>query len=358
MKKAFTLLLVFCLILSLSSAAFAAGAPKIKKQPVSQTTDKGGNVTFEFEATGFTDVSWRFVNPETGEEWTGKQLADVITAKGFTISVANGRQKVKLTKVPEEMHGWDVYAVISNKSGYSVNTNVVKLWCFGLEQTSSAQAPVQQPEVTPEPASGQQQEQVPAGDPPVVEQIPEEGQSAAGQEEDPVPAGPKTITVTAENLTLIPVDSRGNLLEDEAAHSLSFVGSGNVAVRSETPVKYWIVNGMRIEPMDSVNGFVLKNVTSDLTISAKLDRGSAPAEEVDPDNMCQVTCEGCVFTYNGGNLRSVSSGSVPAGAQIIIMAASGSDVSKGFCVNGGEPEHKGSTSFRLKITEDTVITVP
>ena len=87
MKKAFTLLLVFCLILSLSSAAFAAGAPKIKKQPVSQTTDKGGNVTFEFEATGFTDVSWRFVNPETGEEWTGKQLADVITAKGFTISV-------------------------------------------------------------------------------------------------------------------------------------------------------------------------------------------------------------------------------------------------------------------------------
>ena len=44
--------------------------------------------------------------------------------------------------------------------------------------------------------------------------------------------------------------------------------------------------------------------------------------------------------------------------QIIIMAASGSDVSKGFCVNGGEPEHKGSTSFRLKITEDTVITVP
>ena len=358
MKKAFALLLVFCLVLGLASAAFAAGAPKIIRHPTSQTTDKNGTVTFEFEGSGFTDVSWRFVNPETGEEWTGKQLKDVITAKGFTISVANGRQRVKLTKVPETMHGWDVYAVLSNKAGYSVNTYTVKLWCYGLPQTGSASAQQEQPIPTPAPADADPAPAaVPAGNE-GVEQIPEQNQPAV-QENDELLPEPKTITVTAENLTLYPVDARGSIREDQAASTLTFEGSGNVAVRSDAPVKYWLVNGIRIEPMDNVTGFVLKNITGDLTISAKLDRGSAAAaEEVDNGNLCRVTCEGCTFTYNAGGLRSVSAGEVPAGATIIVLAASGSDVSKGYRVNGGNPEHAGSTSFRLKITEDTVITLP
>ena len=52
------------------------------------------------------------------------------------------------------------------------------------------------------------------------------------------------------------------------------------------------------------------------------------------------------------------SGSVPAGATIIVFASDPAAAGKGFSINGDAPEYQGSTSFRLKITDDTTISVP
>ncbi len=73
MKKLLAFLLVLCLALGLASVALAAG-PKISKQPESATTDEKGTVTFKLKASGYKGLTWRFVNPETGEETPGKKL--------------------------------------------------------------------------------------------------------------------------------------------------------------------------------------------------------------------------------------------------------------------------------------------
>ena len=69
--------------------------------------------------------------------------------------------------------------------------------------------------------------------------------------------------------------------------------------------------------------------------------------------MVNVTCEGCTFTFMP-SLIKVSSGSVPAGAYITVISKSAPD---GYSVNGAAPEHAGKVSFRLQVTEDTVITL-
>ncbi len=347
MKKAIVLMLVLCLLLGVSSAALAAGAPKVTKQPVSQTTNSKGTVTFTFSAKNYSanDSGWRFVNTATGEEYTGPQMRELLAANKGTLSVSNGKQKLTLTKVPESMHGWDVYFVLVN-NGYTVYTDRVKLWCYGLAQTGAT------PTSLDETSSAEQS----AAEP--VKQQSETPEAAVSAPEQEIPAGPKTVTVTvADKLTLIPLDSRGNEMTDQAASVLTFEDSGSVAVHSETPVLYWIVNGMKIEPAESVSGFVLKGVTADLAISAKYKQAESVQVEIDPDHPCQITCSGCVFTWHGGGLSSVSSGSVPYGASVIVVS-SGTDVSGGYTINGEAGLHAGRASFMLTVTEDTSISLP
>ena len=412
MKKLVTLLLVLCLVFGLSSAATAAGAPKIQKQPTSQTTDKNGKVTLSFKATNFnaTESSWRFIDPVTGDEYTGPELRDLFAdIKGFKLTASNQKQTITLEKVPETMHGWEVYVHLVN-NGYEIDTDHFRLWCYGLEQIVPAAASLPAPASAPQPEAVPEPEAAPESAP----EQPAESQPASAE---PEPAAAKAVTVTADYLRLCPVDVNGNLLEDQAASSLTFTDSCNVAVRSDSPVQYWFVNGIRVEPTDRVAGFILMNVTADLSISAELmpdvayaaaetepeaqpapaaeaepaeqpapaaetvpeqpapAAEAAPAEQPDPEkeaepaqpvpaaeagqeNDCQVTCTGCVFTYHAGGLRSASSGSVPKGAAIIVSSGGDQAGANGYSINGGDPEHIGSSSFRLVIEEDTYITVP
>ena len=345
MKKIVALLMVLCLLLGISSAALAAGAPKITKQPTTQTTNKKGTVTFTFAAKNYNtnDSGWRFVNPATGEEYTGPQMRELLAEYKGTLSVSNGKQKLTLTKVPESMNGWEVYVVLTN-NGYTVNSDRVRLWCYGMAQTDTPATPTE-PETVPEQ--------------PATPSEPAPGQTSVSEPEPEIPAGPKMITVSAaEKLTLVPLDSRGDEQSDKAASSLTFEDSGNVAVHSDAPVRYWIVNGIRIEPVESVTGFILKNVTTDLSISAKFEKSAAAAVEVDPSRPCQVSCTGCVFTYHAGGLSSVAFGSVPYGASIIVAASAGSDVSGGYTIDGEAGAHAGKSNFMLVVTEDTVISLP
>ncbi len=349
MKKTVSFLLVLCLVLSISWSAFAVGAPKITEQPVSVTTDKKGNVTLSFRGLDFApnESSWHFIEPDTGKEWTGPQLRDEMKArkvKNFSLTAMDGKQKLVLTGVPKFMHGWEVYVVLCG-GGFKIESDHIRIWYHGMDQTGTGDLP-KSTGVATSIASG-----TPAGEAGGAGTV-----AAAAPEE---PAGPKIITVTASKVTLYPVDSHGDAIEDQAAATLTFEDSGSVAVRSDAPVKYWMINGIRVEPTEDLTSFVLKNITTDLKISAKLASTSAAVEgDIDPNTPCEVTCTGCLFTYHKGGLASVASGTVPSGATIIVFASDPAAAGKGFSINGDASEYQGSTSFRLRITEDTTISIP
>ena len=349
MKKTVSFLLVLCLVLSISWSAFAVGAPKITEQPVSVTTDKKGSVTLSFRGLDFApnESSWHFIEPDTGKEWTGPQLRDEMKTrkvKNFSLTAMDGKQKLVLTGVPKFMHGWEVYVVLCG-GGFKIESDHIRIWYHGMDQTGTGDLP-KSTGVATSIASG-----TPAGEAGAA------GTAAAAAPEEP--AGPKIITVTASKVTLYPVDSHGDAIEDQAAATLTFEDSGSVAVRSDAPVKYWMINGIRVEPTEDLTSFVLKNITTDLKISAKLASTSAAVEgDIDPNTPCEVTCTGCLFTYHKGGLASVASGTVPSGATIIVFASDPAAAGKGFSINGDAPEYQGNTSFRLRITEDTTISIP
>ena len=262
----------------------------------------------------------------------------------FTLTASEGKQKLYLTNVPKFMHRWEVYVVLVN-NGARVESNHIHIYWHGLNPNEKYVAPVKD---TGKSSSGKTAS----------------GKNTSGKntgttaEAEVDPDAPKIITITADKVTLCPVDTRGNALEDQAATTLTFEDFGSVAVRSDTPVKYWIVNGIRIEPTESLTSFVLKNITSDLSISAKFAKTASASETVDMSTLYEVTCSGCTFTYHKGGLKSVSSGEVPSGATIIVFTNDTKSASRGFSINGSAPENLGSTSFHLKIEEDTIITVP
>ena len=120
-------------------------------------------------------------------------------------------------------------------------------------------------------------------------------------------------------------------------------------------MKYWTINGIRFEPDDaSLTGFVLKNVTEDMRVTAKINKSAIKNDDINTDVMCEVTCVGCTFTYHAGGISSETSGSVPQGATIIVF----SDSAEGFSIDGETPQYVGSSFFRLKVEEDVEISVP
>ena len=304
MKKVLVLILMLCLVAGVSVPALAAGRPKISEQPVSATTDEKGNVSFTVKASNVEGLTWRFVNPETGEEITGKNLSKKI--KGLTVEGAN-KKTIKLIGVPEEMNGWTVYCHITGGNGYKVDSDRVMLTVYGMttpEFPTPAPDPIAEPDpVVPDSGTS---EVIPSPDDTQSTPAPADTATAPVQDDTsttPVEEIPEntSFTIRGENVTLYPMDAYGNRMEDEAAAVLTFEDIANVAVQANGEVKYWTVNGMRIEPSASLSGFTLRNVTADLTISAALS-GSTVSES--NDTLVHITCEGCTFTYGKGGLKS------------------------------------------------------
>jgi len=165
----------------------------------------------------------------------------------------------------------------------------------------------------------------------------------------------KEITVSATDVLLYPVDARGNLMEGEAGVSaMTFVNTGEFYLKADAPIKYVTFNGIRFQPAEPVTSIKLSGVSDDLFISAKLDKGLAEGE-LDYDNMCAVTCEGCTFTFRADGLTNVTSGQVPAGASITVLCTERDKTANGYIINGGEAVQQGKASFKLTITENTTI---
>ena len=405
MKKLLSFLLVFCLVLVCTSAALAA--PKISKQPESATTDEKGTVSFSIKASGAKGITWRFLNPETGEELTGRTLNSVF--RKIRVSGPNG-STITLRNVPEEMHGWFVYCHLSG-NGFT-DSERVRLLVYGMPDPDAPDQPSETPEPVeievvsePEPSetAAPVETEIVSGPEPSETAAPVETEIVSGPEASETPAPVETEAVTepvpsetpessaepqpsevpepsaepepethidengnlvegppeevrivrvfAKDATLYPVDGYGRLVEDGAAQELTFEGSGNLAVRANGEIRYWLINGIRIDPEESVSGFMLRDVATDLIITAVLSNRSAQA--IDESKLVSVTCEGCRFTWSKGDIKNAVSGQVPAGAEILIIANPAPE--SGYSLNGAPFENAGKMSFRITVTEDTVI---
>jgi len=367
MKKILALILILCMVFALSSEAFAAGKPKITKQPETATTSKKGSVTFTIKVKGDVSYSWYLVDPATGEATSAQKLKKNKTIKGLGINGANS-SKLSLSKVPESMHGWQVYCHI-NGNGYKMDSDRVLLLVYGKESPADSSSAPEEPAQVPETAAADQVPESPAS----TEQVPDSPEQAPDSPEqtppdtsntvitgdiDPDAAPPvdRTITVTASDAILRKLDGAGNLIEMDPVSSLEFLNTGSFIVTSDEPVKSWSVNGIRFEPAEPVREFKVMNVKDDITLNVIVSRSSAETMQLDNNRMCKVTCKGCTFTFLGAGIRSATEGEVPAGAPIRVVV-SGS-AANGYQINGSEPQYQGKTSFSFTVNEDVEIVVP
>ena len=343
MKRTIAFLLCLVLALAVSVPALAAGAPKISKQPETATVSEKGTVSFSIKATNFRGLTWKFVNPETGEEFTGKTISSAF--KGLKVDGAN-KQKITLKKVPAEMHGWIVYAHLTG-NGYEVDSDRVQLLIKGMDPSGITPANTDSvPDTTTE--------AVPETTVPASSDTGTEVSSAApAADTQPEAVQSSTIIIRGENVTLYPLDEEGGILQDQAASELSFEQSARFAVQAPGTVRYWRINDMMLEPYGSMDGFTFTNVTSDMTISAVLS--GVQVASADSGEGVLVTCIGCTFSVSGDDDVSLTSGRVPSGTAITIMANSRDAAAGGYSINGGDFERAGKLSFRLVVTEDTVI---
>ena len=339
MKKTIGLILALCLVFVLAADAFAAGKPAFTKQPETSTTNKKGTVSFSVKTTGsIQSLTWYFIDPATGNSYTGKQLAKHF--KGLSVGNPNGK-KITLKKVPEAMHGWTVYCHV-NGNGYKLDSDRVQLLVYGMEAPAQG---IVEAEVT---SSSGNNSAASSGSSETGDEQDED--SSSGEMQD------RTFTVSCSGRLLRKLDSAGKIIDGAPVSSLEFTNTGSFIVTSEEPIKSWTANGIRFEPAEPLKEFKVMNVTASLTLDVKIDRTAADVQ-VDESNMCKVTCSGCTFSYLRGQLLSVSSGEVPAGAQISIVSDSSDMTDTGYRINGGDISYSGISSFMITVTGDTEIVV-
>ena len=375
MKRVIVFILALCMTLGCFVPAFAK--LEILEQPVSQTVKEHGKTTFSFKVTKQKQmgITWVFVNPENGEEITGKKISK--TFKGLKVTNPNS-QKMTLRNIPAAMHGWSLFARCKS-NGATVETDIVQLLIEGMDppdvaypktlaaventESASQAAPAEQetaeqetaePSAEPEPAAEPEasaETEAPAA---ASEAAPEEAVQAddesAGQEPEPA-----TVTVRASNALLYPVNAKGKASE-EGADVMTFEGSANfyVAPASEGEVQYWTFNGIRLEPDAQVNGFTLRGVTSDLSVSVKTKKTSSSATaDLDYQNMCRITCTNCFFTFMADGISYATEGEIPAGAKITVIAGQGADLAKGYTINGEAGQQANKVTFTMVVEADT-----
>ncbi len=349
MKKIIGLILVFVLLFAVASEAFAGSKPQITKDPETATVKKGGKVSFSIKTKGtVSTVIWYFVDPATGNQYSGKKLAGAV--KGVKVVGPTNSKKITLNKVPEEMHGWKVYAHV-NGNGYKIDSQQATLLIAGMDipTETPAEEPAEQPVEEPaeQPAEEPSEQTAPAEQTEASEAT--DGDTLEDQ------GAPSKIIISATSKILRLLDASGNVIDSTPSSRLEITGIGYVLVSSEEPIISWTLNGIHVQPAEPVNEFRLLNVTSDLSVDIKTSRITAADAVVDENNMCKVTCTGCTFSYIRNNLRSVTEGEVPSGAPINVFADTSDHAKNGYSINGGEPEHQGQAGFQFVVTEDVQI---
>lgn len=275
MKKVVGFVLVFILVFASASGALAGSRPKITKQPETVTVKAGGTASFTIKTKGTVNVIiWHFTDPVTGQTYPGGSLSKAV--KGLKVLNPN-KSTITLSKVPESMHGWIVYAHV-NGNGYKIDSDQVKLLIAGMdvpaeelqdktpsadstlpEDGSAGEVSAQEPPVEDVPAADAVRDAGYAG-------APEAGETGvSGRDQQ---AGAFTVSATSEILKR--VDDTGSVTDDLPVDSLQFEGSGNVLVISDDPIVSWTLNGICVIPDQPVKEFMITDITSDLVIDIKV----------------------------------------------------------------------------------------
>ncbi len=375
MRKLFGLLLALCLLVSLAGPALAAPAMRFTEQPESQTVkannSKNNAAVFSIKLKnkpGNVGITWYVMNPQTGEETAVSKVTTLF--KGVKNSGKNALT-LKLWRIPEEMHGWGVFVRVRG-NGQLMDSDIVRILIKDMPEPEddfitarqNGSASSQASQVTA--STGRSSKSEPDEEGQETGEDPENGEDSG--EPEPTP-GPKEITVTARNALLYRLD-RNSQPEGEGATSLTFTDSGDffVKVSKEGDIQYWTINGMRFTPAEPITGFTLTGVTEDMSINVKVKSATAaaaapaaptvdPEADLDRTQMCKITCTDCYFSFTTDGISYATSGEVPLGAVIRIMAGAKGDYDKGYTVNGEDGVSKGKASFSLTVTGDMTISM-
>lgn len=364
MKRVLVFLLMLCMLLGCFTSAFAK--LEILEQPVSQTVKERGKATFSFKVAKQQQmgITWYFVNPDTGEEITGKNIRK--TFKGLKVTNPNS-QKMTLRNIPAAMHGWSLYARCK-ANGATVETDIVQILIEGMDPPDIAlpkrltavenkEAP-EETAVKPEP-SDEAETEAPSPESAEKKDSSEETESTKDNQAAEQESEPAVINITASNALLYPVNAKGKTSEEGSA-SMSFTGSASfyVAPASEGEIQYWTINGVRVEPDTQVPGFTFRGVTSDMAVSVKIKKASSDASaDLDYQNMCKITCSNCFFTFMPAGITYAAEGEVPAGAKITVIAGQGADLEKGYTINSEAGQQQNKVTFTMVVEADTSISM-
>ena len=332
MKRILGIVLALCLVLTLCTDAFAASKPKFTKQPKTATTNKKGTVSFQVGTSGKGSLTWYFIDPEEPDkEYTGKTIKNKF--KKLRVSNPNGR-KITLGNVPEEMHGWTVYAHL-NGNGYKVNSERVQLLVYGMEPP--ADGPIEGPEDDADSDDSSSKKKTDAEDSGETE--PEE----------------KSFTISCNEKALRKIDASGAAEEADPVSRIQFTSITSFEVKTEETFTSWTANGVRFEVEEPINGFKIQNLTTDLSLNLKIARPTEADAQRDESHMCAVKCVGCTFTSLQDNLRGATEGRVPAGTVIMVTADTAELRDAGYRINGDAPINMGLVSFRYTVNDDVEI---
>ena len=361
MKRAIVFLLMLCMLLGCFASAFAK--LEILEQPVSQTVRERGKATFSFKVAKQQQmgITWYFVNPDTGEEITGKNISK--TFKGLRVTNPNS-QKMTLRNIPAAMHGWSLYARCK-AGGTAVETDIVQILIEGMDPPDIAlpkrltavesKEAAEETSAKPEASGEAEPEASSSGSETGKDASEDTGSAKDSQAAEQEESEPAVINITASNALLYPVNAKGKASEEGSA-SLSSTGSASfyVAPASEGEIQYWTFNGVRVEPDTQVTGFTFRGVTSDMSVSVKIKKASSDASaDLDYQNMCKITCSNCFFTFMPDGITYASEGEVPAGAKITVIAGQGADLEKGYTINGETGQQQNKVTFTMVVEADT-----
>ncbi len=383
MKRKLAFFLVFCLIMGCCAAAFAASRPVITKQPEAKPSKNGTSITVTVKAHSYESLTWYFVNPETGEKTSARKISKVF--KGMKVSNPNGA-KMTLKKVPADLEGWSLYAHFYG-NGYKVDSDMIVLSLEGESTVSTAAIPSDTKAAPVTAASGPYKV------------------SAVGLELYKVDASGEAVGDAASSLTFEGTASlcvkapEGRVITNLLINTLEFKPSAPVSsltlkgINGVTVIKgtvadsdtgevidlSWDIGGGEEEtdgeneavdePAEEPEENADENAAEDEDADAEDDGDEeglgevvtpAPRNTPEPqvekgENTVSVTCENCRFS--GGGYTFATSGSVPAGTQIVVISGSSGDLSKGYVINGAEADYLGKSSFRITVDTDTSISM-
>ena len=335
MKRILGIVLALCLVLTLCTDAFAASKVKITKQPKTSTTTKKGSVSFQIAFSGKANITWYFIDPEEPDKpYSGKTIKTKF--KNLKVSSPNGK-KITLSKVPDEMHGWTVYAHL-NGNGYKLDSERVQLLVYGKEAPD--EGPIDGPDSDDDSSSKSSSSNK-------TSDSDDSGDSETEEQ--------KSFTISCNEKALRKIDASGAAEETDPVTRITFTSMTSFEVKTEETFTSWTANGVRYEVAEPINGFKIQNLTSDLSLNLKIARATEADAQRDESHMCSVKCVGCTFTSLQDNLRGATDGKVPAGTVIMVTADTAELRDAGYKINGDAPINMGLVSFRYTVKDDVEI---